>query len=135
MHYIVTFESDRFDLKGEDPNPINPIQGQSIGRWIAPLLESNGVETTEIAPEDWGWYLEARIGDRWYLVGFVGFPADEEPVGDVPELIIQVQKHRSFVERLTFKERMDESDRLLLLVVELVRALQDVRNVQVERVG
>ena len=34
---------------------------------------------------------------------------------------MQVGKTRSFLERLTCKERMDESDQMLELVVELVR--------------
>ena len=89
MHYIVIFESDHFDLAGEDPNPINPNHGQSVGLWMAPLLESRGLEVSEVLAEDWGWYLGATLGDRGYLVGFAGHPA-EEP-GGASELIVQVR--------------------------------------------
>ena len=133
MHYIVVFESDHFDLTGEEPNPINPYHGRSLGLWMAPRLQARGVEVTEVEPEDWGWYLWASLGDRSYLVGFVGHPAEES--GGKPELIVQVGKTRSFLERLTFKEKMDESDEMLKLVVELVRTVEDVENLEVQRVG
>ena len=132
MHYIVIFESDHFDLAGEDPNPINPNHGQSVGLWMAPLLESRGLEVSEVLAEDWGWYLGATLGDRGYLVGFAGHPAEE--TGGASELIVQVGKHRSFWERITGKEKMDESDEVLALVVELVRSLDDATNIEIQKV-
>ena len=35
MAHIISFTTDRFDVSGERPNPINPIAGQSVLLWLA----------------------------------------------------------------------------------------------------
>lgn len=133
MHYIIRFWSAQFDLAGEMPNPINPIPGLSIGLWLSPLLAKKGIKVTKIHAEDWGWYHYAIRNDRTYLVGYVGFP--DEGDGAEAELLIQIDKRRSFMEIVTFKNRMDENDALVKLVHDLVGGIGDVRNIDVSKDG
>src|SRR6478672_5055402 len=36
MAHLFTFRTARFDVREEDPNPINPIPGQGVLRWLRP---------------------------------------------------------------------------------------------------
>ena len=129
MHYIITFESGQFDIGNEKPNPINPIHGISVGEWLSPLLIKKGANVTEIDAEDWGWYLYATYNDREYLVGFIALP--DEQGEEKPEIIIQVQRNRSFMEVLTFKNKMDENDELLKTIYEVVCSLEDAEKIEI----
>src|ERR1041384_790635 len=54
LAHVSTFQSTTFDIASEPPNPINPIVGESILRWLRERLRQSPYETTDPAPEDWG---------------------------------------------------------------------------------
>ena len=129
MPYTITFESKRFDLSKEKENPIKPVRGISIGEWLAPVLTADGVEVTEIDAKDSGWDLYATLADRRYLVGFVGLPATDDD--EAPELIISIDKQRSFIEQLSLKGKMDADDPLLVKICGIVEDQTDFSDVEV----
>ncbi len=130
QNYIVTFESNQFDLKGEKENPINPIRGLSIGEWIVPLLNERGVKTSSIEPEDWGWYLYAEHEGSRYLLGFAANEGEE--VGDEPEIMIQIEKQRTFLETILFKNKMEDNDGLLKIVENLASQIPNVKKLETQ---
>jgi len=131
MHYIISFESRSFDLVNEIQNPINPIHGKSIGDLLYPQLTEAGAEVSEIDAEDWGWYYDVSFKGQTYMVGFVGLPEDNP--SEAPELIIQIEKLRSFIEKITSKNTMDEKDHLLVLIQKLAENIGDITNFNVRK--
>ena len=100
---------------------------------MSPLLTENGIEVSKIDAEDWGWYLHATFNGRKYLVGFVALPDTERK--EDPELIIQIDNNRSFMECLTFKNKMTKNDDLLRLVHQLVRKVEDAKKNEMVKIG
>ena len=95
-YYIITLESNKFDISQERKNPINPICDVSLGEWLSLLLKQKNIDVTDIDAEDWGWYVYVTFNDKKYLVGFIAIP-NEKDSGNA-ELIIQVTKKRSFTD-------------------------------------
>jgi hypothetical protein len=69
MTHLVTFTSSQFDVSAETPNPINPIAGEGVLKWLQEKLRGLGYEVTAPAPEDWGWYVYVKGQEISYLVG------------------------------------------------------------------
>jgi hypothetical protein len=129
MHYVISFESKQFDLDNEEENPINPIKGKSVGEWIINLLKNEGIEVTEVDAEDWGWYSYATYQGNKYLVGFIGLPAESKD--DAPEIIVQVDKPRSFFDSILGKNKLTKDDPLLSIVEGHVKGIQDIASFEV----
>ena len=77
MAHVISFHSTRFDVASEPPNPINPIFGESVLRWLREKLDALGYETNEPAPEDWGWYVDVKGAGASYFVGASGEAAED----------------------------------------------------------
>jgi hypothetical protein len=128
MAHVITFRSAKFDVARERPNPINPIVGESVLRWLRERLSESRYETTEPEPEDWGWYIDVRGGDASYLVGASGDGPDHSS-RDV-DWTIQIEKHRALKEKITGKNKLMADDPLSAAIERLVR--QDAAAVDVE---
>lgn len=76
MPHVITFRSAGFDVGRERPNPINPIVGESVLRWLRERLAERQYQVTTPEPEDWGWYMDVSGRGASYLVGASG-DADE----------------------------------------------------------
>ncbi len=129
MNYIITFQSAIFDIENEKENPINPIKGVSLGEWISPLLEKKGILVSDVKAEDWGWYIDATLNGRKYIIGFIAILDGDG------ELIIQIIKKRTFFEVISFKNKMNEKDSMLKEVNAIVKSIKDVSNIEVEKVA
>lgn len=97
-------------MGAEPENPINPIYGISMLNWLIEKIKPDRIEITEPDAEDWGWYSYAEWKGQTYLVGAVGLESEED---DLDEWILQVSKERSFLEALTFKNKIEETDGFL----------------------
>jgi hypothetical protein len=131
MAHVISFQTARFDVSTETPNPINPIFGQSVLRWLRERLSGSGYETTEPAPEDWGWYMDAIGRGSSYLVGASG-DAAEDGTGRV-DWTIQIEKHRSLKEKITGANTLTADDPLSAVIERLVRENGDAAEVEVDR--
>jgi hypothetical protein len=131
MAHVINFHTSRFAVAAETPNPINPIFGQSVLRWLRESLGASGYETTEPAPEDWGWYMDAKGGGASYLVGASG-DAAEDGTGRV-DWTIQIEKHRSLKERITGGHRLGADDPLSAVIERLVREDAGAAEIEVDR--
>lgn len=122
MIYAISFNSDKFDLKNEIENTINPIKGKSVGEWLNPLLEDNNILTSSIEEEDWGWYSYATLNDQKYLVGYIAIPEDSN--GNFAEVIIQIQKERKFFEQMLGRNQLSKDDPLVKIISAIVKNIK-----------
>lgn len=60
MANLITLSTSRFRREDERPNPINPIGGEAVLKWLRGSLTLRGYEMTEPEPEDWGWYVDVH---------------------------------------------------------------------------
>lgn len=130
MAQLVSFRTAKFDVRREDPHPINPIYGQSVLRWLRAELAKAGYTVTEPSTEDWGWYVDAEREGAHYLVG-----ASAEAGGPTLyiEWIIQVHKHRSMKDKILGQNKMAAVDPLVAFIERLVREDPEIADVSVER--
>ena len=105
MARVIRFTTATFDVSAERPNPINPIPGESLLRWLREQAKPQ-LEITEPDAEDWGWYAFVEWKGRQYLLGS---SASEEENGE-REWILQVVKQRSLKEKLLAREKMQADD-------------------------
>jgi hypothetical protein len=132
MAHVITFRSARFDIATEPPNPINPIAGESLLRWLGEQLRTSGYAAT-MQPEEGGWFVGVEADGASYLVGASG-EADDEAPGQVA-WTIQVHKHRSLKQKLTGANKLAGDDRLSAVIERLVRQGADASDVDVAREG
>ena len=130
MAHLITFSTAIFDISQEEPNPINPIAGQTVLQWIRARLKGSGYKATEPETEDWGWYIDVEGNGSSYLVGASGQP--EGPASDI-DWTVQIHKHRSFKEKLTGRNKMSADDPLTALLEGFVRAEPAIRGVDVDK--
>ena len=128
MAHLITFSTDRFDVSAETPNPINPIAGEGLLKWIREKLAGTLYTATEPEAEDWGWYMDVGGGGSSYLVGASGEP---EPPATTIDWTIQVHKHRSLRDRLTGKNKTASDDPFLVLLESFLRGESDFRDISV----
>lgn len=122
---VIRFVSAKFDIRRERENPINPIAGESVLRWlrdeVAPALN-----VSEPEPEDWGWYAAVTFEGRTYMLGA---SVSQAEAGSKPEWVVQIVKQRTFGERLMGRARMSADDPCAGFFEDLIRreaAFEDV---------
>jgi len=130
MAHEITFRSEKFDITAEDPNPINPIAGQSFLLWLRGRLHNAGYEADEPDTEDWGWYIELTAFDSSYLVGASGFPEEEDAS---VEWRIQIHKLRSLFDKLTGRNKLAPDDPLSQVIENLVCDESEFNEIEVYR--
>jgi len=130
MAHIVSFRTSKFDVSAETPNPINPIAGQSVLKWLRAELAKADYTATEPDTEDWGWYMDVAGNDGSYLVGA---SADADASTPDVEWVVQVHRHRSMSDKLFGRNKMAPDDPLAALTERIVRGDSQISDVSVER--
>ena len=126
MARVIRFVTDKFDVSNERPNPINPIPGESLLKW---LQERTPTRTPMAAPdaEDWGWYSSIDWNGRKYLIG--ASASDEE--GE-REWILQIDKERTMKEKLLGRGAMTADDECAAYFQALLEAEPAFKSVSVD---
>jgi len=124
----ITFQSSKFDVASETPNPINPIYGQSLLLWLRGKIGAP-YNVSEPAPEDWGWYVDVTGSGTTYLVGA---SADPDEGNASLEWHLQIHKHRSFKDNLTGANKLTSDDALTARIASILRAAPEIRAVEIE---
>ena len=103
---VILFKTDRFNLSEVQPHFINPCCfGEDLARWLQAELGRKGVVSSEPGQEDWGWYLDAKLGETTYFVG-IGGTSDEDPAQpNYGEWRIIIEAPRTLKERLLGKKK------------------------------
>jgi hypothetical protein len=130
MAHLISFTTARFDLSDEKPNPINPIAGQSVLRWLREELLRAQYRVTEPDTEDWGWYIDVTGADASYLVGASADATEPTPT---VEWIVQVHKNRSVKDKVLGRNKMAGDDPLFTLIEKIVRGDSRIERVSVTR--
>ena len=61
MKTQVEFRSSQFPPYEDEEEQLNPgIWGKRLAEYLVLKLAERGIETGEIVPEDWGWYVPVR---------------------------------------------------------------------------
>lgn len=61
MDTQVTFRSNKFPPYDGEEDQINPgLWGKRLAEYLVDNLKGIGIETEEIIPEDWGWYIPIK---------------------------------------------------------------------------
>ena len=134
MAQLISFKTSIFDPREEQPNPINPIAGESVLRWIREHVLDGKYASTEPDAEDWGWYIEVNVADSRYLVGASGqFEEPGENADAALEWLVQVEKLRSLVDKLLGRNKMQPEDILVTVLVDALKAEPAFSEVSVEK--
>jgi len=128
MPYLFAFSGTKFDVSKESPNPINPIAGEGVLTWLRTALIDAHYQVTEVAPEDFGWFVEVRGGGAAYMVVASG---DAQVTDSEIAWIIQVRKNRSLSEKLLGKNKLTADDPLVGVVERTLRVADGIRNIEV----
>ena len=125
MPSLVQFDTTKFDFANEPPNPINPIRGESVLRWVKQALgDEFGIG--EPAAEDWGWYCDVTRDGVVYLLGASAEPNDDGSW----HVMIQVEPRRSMMDKLSGKKAPHEA--LAPAIAEKALADPEIRNLEIE---
>ena len=128
MSYLFAFSGTKFDVSKESPNPINPIAGESVLTWLSAALLDAHYQVTEVAPEDFGWFVEVRGGGASYMVVASG---DAQVTDSEIAWTIQVRKNRSLSEKLLGNNKLTADDPLVGVVERTLRLADGIRNIEV----
>ena len=130
MNQAIHFKTSLFDVSKEKENPINPIYGLSLLEWLRKELASE-LAISEPDAEDWGWYSELEYDGNNYLIGSCAFfEQGDDPTAEL-EWVFQVDKYRSFKEKLLGKNKMSTSDVCFVFFKELFEKHPDIKEVQI----
>ena len=116
MARVIRFNTSKFDVSQERPNPINPIAGESLLLWLREQAKPH-VLLSEPDTEDWGWYSVVDWKGREYMLGSC---ASDETDGE-REWILQVVKQQSFKEKLLGREKMGSDDECALFFQKILQ--------------
>ena len=130
MPYLIEFRSGLFDVSAEPKNPVNPVFGHSLLKWLSSRLNSEGIETPDPDYEDWGWYFDVSGYGSNYLVGAASVTHDEGTTDEPIDWMVQVHKHRRMLDKVLGKNKLEGADPLCRLIERIVRSepsFEDVR--------
>ena len=125
---VIRFTTSKFDVTTERPNPINPIAGESLLRWLRERASAQ-FAVSEAEAEDWGWYASVTHNGRAYMLG--ASASDEEANGE-REWVLQIVKQRSFTERLLGRARLETDDVCAVFFERLIRQESEFKRVSVD---
>jgi hypothetical protein len=129
--YHILFLSGRFNLSKVQPHFINDCCfGEDLAAWLKEKLAGRGVESSGPGQEDWGWYLNARLGDSSYFLAISG--NSDDGARDQGEWRIIVKKRRSLWDVLAGRGRITADDPMLTLVREVLTGQSDVSSLRCE---
>ena len=132
MAHVMTFRTAKFDITKETPNPINPIAGESLLRWVRDKLMQVGYEVDAPGTEDWGWYMGVERAGAIYLVGA---SAETDQAGPEIDWALQIDRQRSFKDKITGANKMTEDDPLSREIERILRAESDIAALEMDRSG
>ena len=128
MPYLFSFSGTKFDISKESRNPISPIAGAGVLTWLRTALIDARYQVTQVAPEDFGWFVEVRRGGASYLVVASG---DAQVADSEIAWTIQVHKNRSLSEKQLGNNDLTADDPLVGVVERTLRVADGIRNIEI----
>ena len=131
MHFVIHLKTTKFDVLSEDENPINPIYGQSLLKWLKSNLNES-IKFSEIEAEDWGWYCYIEFNEMKYMLGSSAFFEEGDNPKSELDWVFQVKKIRSIKEKLLLKNKMTINDECLLFFKSYLDNGKDIKVLSIE---
>jgi hypothetical protein len=134
VYLDILFETSRFNLSEVKPHFINDCCfGEDVAAWLRERLAEVGIDAIEPGQEDWGWYIEAGHNGQWYFIGVGGYSEEGAAHKNQGEWRIMVEKRRSFLEKLTGKNKMTPDEEILSIIRAIVEREPDFKGVRQEQ--
>ena len=130
MAHLFTFTSQQFRQADERPNPINPIGGEGVLKWLVGQLNERGFATDVPDAEDWGWYTSVSVGGRTYLLGASGDWSEQYAP---TEWTVQLHLNRSLWNKVSGANKMESNDDVSIAVEQILRANPEVIGLELDR--
>lgn len=127
MPCAIHFETDLFDVTKESENPINPIYGESLLKWLSEKLVGQ-YQLTEPDVEDWGWYCFLDFEGRAYMLGASAM--EEAP--PAKEWVLLVDNQRTLTETLFREEKMTTDNACFLLFKKIIESEPAFTNIVID---
>ena len=130
MAHVFTFTSQQFQPADERPNPINPIAGEGVLKWLVTELRALGYECDVPEAEDWGWYAAVTNGERTYLLGASG---EWAPQGAATEWVVQLELNRSLWNKMSGGNTMLTNDDVSAAVERVLAGHPEIVGLTIDR--
>lgn len=133
MHLDILFDTDRFNLSEIKQHFINPCCfGEDLAAWLRSKLLEECISTIEPGQEDWGWYIESKLGDVSYFIGVGGIADETAENPNAGEWRIMIEKQRSMWEKLTGKNKILDNDPIFTIIQKILEREPDFKNIRLE---
>jgi hypothetical protein len=121
----VEFRAAKFPPYDGEEEKINPgLWGQRLAEYLVAKLEDHGIETDEMIPEDWGWYIPIK-NDRFRLALCCGHQS-----GDADEFLCFIDPCKPTVTKWLKKIDTTAQVRRVAEALEMILASDpDIRDV------
>ncbi len=125
MNTQVTFRSNKFPPYDGEQEQINPgLWGKRLAEYFVEKLKETGIETEEIIPEDWGWYIPIK-NDGFRLAICCGHQD-----GDDDEFLCFTEPDKPIVKNWFKKiDATEQLGRLVAAMEKILAADQEIWNV------
>ena len=131
MAYFVTFESNIFKQPSSN----------SLLKWTTSIFNENKIKINEVFNYEWGHILFTKYKNTNYSITLLFETVEEdEEIYDTEEEYIEnntigIEKERSILEKITFKNKMNERDELLTLIEMKINQIESVENVTTGKIA
>ncbi len=126
MNTQVTFRSHKFPPYDGEQEQINPgLWGKRLAEHFVEKLKGTGIETEEIIPEDWGWYIPIK-NDGFRLAICCGHQC-----GDDDEFLCFTEPATPTIKKLFKKiDATEQLGRLVAAMEKIIAADPEIREVE-----
>ena len=130
MAHVFNFTSQQFRPADERPNPINPIAGEGVLKWLVAELKAQGFDCDVPEAEDWGWYTAVTNDGRTYLLGAGG---EWAAAGAATEWAIQLELNRSLWNKVSGANKMLSNDVVSAAIERILAGNPEIVGLTVDR--
>lgn len=133
MRIDILFDTNRFNLSEIKPHFINDCCfGEDCATWLGKKLQNNGLTTTEIFQEDWGWAFYIEYKEQKYFIGINGNIDEKNAETNQGQWRIMIDKNRSFMEKILGKNNLDVTDEVITATYDVLIKESDFKNITIE---
>ena len=127
MHYVIRFETTKFDVSKEEESRSDPVWGRSLLMWLKDRL-SGQFQLEDPDRKDVGWFTTIEWQGRTYQLCASAMEAATEGY----EWVFQVAKERSLHEKLSGREQMTQHDECLQFFKTLFESDPEFKSIAIE---
>jgi hypothetical protein len=125
MRIVFLFRTSRFKSIAPKANPVNEmIGGEELASWLAASLRDAGFAAVDPWAEDHGWDFTISHENNTYLIVSSRDLDETAETGGTPEYLLQVELHRSFLDRLLGRRQSNRETDPVVAAVRSILAQQ-----------